>query len=407
MAEWGPISASVVSQRTSNPIRKVVDQMPMPKGNPKKLIALSIGDPTVGGNLELPESAVKAMHDAVDSKKFNGYPHSAGYPHARQAVADKFSLPSAPLTADDVVLTSGASHALDIAISVLCNEGETLLCPEPAFSLYTTLCDSKNIKIKYYKLLPERQWEADLDHMASLIDGSVRAILVNNPSNPCGSVYSADHLRGILGVAERARLPVIADEIYANMSFCPDKPFVFMSTLTETVPILSVGGLAKQYLVPGWRLGWLCIYDRNNLFAQVRQGILALTTLILGPHSVTQSALPTILGSTDAAFYDGLLATLRDHAALLFDKLKQIKGLRPVQPEGAMYLMVGFDKERFPKFADDVAFSRELLQEENVFVLPGQCFRSPDFFRIVITQPPEQLQEACARIAEFCERHAA
>lgn len=330
------------------------------------------------------------------------------------------SLPSSPPSflprPQDVVIASGCSGALDLAISVLLNPGDNMLIPKPAFALYQTLAEAKGIAVKHYALLPERSWEVDLEHLESLIDARTRAILVNNPSNPCGSVYSREHLLAILAIAEKHKLPVIADEIYGNLVFASTgAAFHPMASLTTEVPILSAGGIAKEFLVPGWRVGWVTVHDnRHGSFVEVRKGLFALSQLILGANSLVVSALPAILdpvpGSEDAAslaaFHASTLAKLEDNATFTATRLAAIPGLRVVVPQGAMYVMFGIDAAAFKDLPDDVAFSQGLLAEENVFVLPGACFNMAGFCRIVFCAPKEKLGEAFDRMAAFCARHA-
>lgn len=207
-------------------------------------------------------------------------------------------------------------------------------------------------------------------------------------------------------VAEKHRLPIISDEIYADMVFEPSV-FTPLATLSKNVPILTTGGLAKRYLVPGWRVGWVLIHDRNNAFGpQVRSGIIALTQLILGSNSLTQSAIPDILSKSPESFYEDTLKSLKLNADLSYAMLKEVPGLKPIVPQGAMYLMVEIDREYFgDAFKDDVEFVEKLVQEESVLCLPGQCFRFPGFFRIVYLPPPDQLKDAYGRIRAFCERY--
>jgi len=223
-----------------------------------------------------------------------------------------------------VVIGSGCSGALELAISALLDVGDNLLIPRPGFSLYQTLCNAKGIGVKSYALLPERGWEADLADLEGQIDGHTRAVLVNNPSNPCGSVYSKEHLSAIIAIAERHRLPIIADEIYGHLVF-PSSGAKFhpMAGLSTTVPILAAGGIAKEFLVPGWRVGWLAIHDRGGAFVEVRKALFSLTQLILGASSLVLAALPAILtpaaGSADAAalaeFHTTTLAKLEVRGA--------------------------------------------------------------------------------------------
>ena len=240
--------------------------------------------------------------------------------------------------------------------------------------------------------------------MESLIDNKTAAIVINNPSNPCGSVYSKQHLQDILALVDRRHIPIIADEIYADMAF---EPYVFhaMASLTTTVPILSVGGLAKKYLVPGWRVGWVLIHDRNNLFARVRKGLVSLSQLILGSNSLIQSALPSLLHETPQSFYDNTMRQLRDNALLSQEKLSTIPGLKVIVPQGAMYIMVGIQLDKFKDIKNDMEFTERLVAEESVLCLPGQCFKYPNFFRIVFTAPKNKLEEAYERIRQFCARH--
>ena len=184
------------------------------------------------------------------------------YLEARQAVADHIG---DNLTPQDVILCSGCSCSLDLCISAVANAGQNILVPRPGFPLYSTLANGLGINTKEYNLIPEKEWQIDLEHMESIIDANTVAILINNPSNPCGSVFDEKHLKAILEIAEKYCLPIIADEIYEHFVFqgC-GKRYVPIAKLSKNVPVLSCGGLTKRYLVPGWRLGWITIHDRNG-----------------------------------------------------------------------------------------------------------------------------------------------
>lgn len=399
------VNSSELARNTFNPIRNILETMDMKPNPEKSMISLSIGDPTVFGNLKTHDIITKAMVEAVQSGKYNGYGPSTGILEAREAVAKFISTPEAAITAEDVILTSGCSSALDICISVLANPGQNILVPSPAFPLYSTLANGLGIETKEYKLIPERNWEADLDHMENLIDGNTMAILINNPSNPCGSVYSEKHLLNILELAEKYCLPIIADEIYSDLVFSGEK-FVPMATLTQSVPILSCGGIGKKFLVPGWRLGWITIHDRNDIFAEeVVNGLKRLSQRILGPNVIVQGALPTILRDTPEEFFQETRNILEQNALTAFQALSKIPGLKPMMPQGAMYMMVGMEGWRMPDFKDDLEIISSLVKEQSVMCLPGKCFNCPDFFRIVLTVPEEILLEACQRMAEFFSKY--
>merc|ERR1712088_720708 len=370
--EW-KVRASIVAKNTFNPIRNILETMSIDPNPEKKMISLSIGDPTVFGNLLPAKEVVDALHKALDSQKCNGYGPSTG--------------------------------ALDIAISTLADDGQNILVPRPGFPLYTTLSAGLGIQTREYDLLPDHDWMVDLGHMESLIDHNTAAIIVNSPSNPCGSVFSPVHLRQILDIAERHKVPIIADEIYDNFVF-PGETYVPIASLTTTVPVLSCGGLTKRFLVPGWRMGWIVIYDRGHVFDhEVRKGLLCMSQRIIGSNTLVQGALPTILANTPKSFFDDTINVIQNNAKLAFTKLRGIPGLMPVMPQGAMYMMVKIDRTRFPGFKSDLQFVERLVAEQSVFCLPGKCFNYPNYVRIVLTVPAPLLQEACERMLEFCSLH--
>ncbi|PSN35641.1 Tyrosine aminotransferase [Blattella germanica] len=308
--EWA-VAVSSIARNTHNPIRNIVENLRLEPNPDKPMIALSIGDPTVFGNLRPPVEVLDAVHDSLSSLKYNGY----------------------------------------AASTVLADPGKNILVPRPGFSVYRTLAEGLGIRVKSYNLRPDCDWEVDLDHLEAQMDENTAALIVNNPSNPCGSVYSRQHLQDILNVARKQFVPIIADEIYEHMVF-PGQTFHSLASISKDVPILSCSGLTKRFLVPGWRMGWITIHDRNEVFEKAEQ-----------------------------------------HAKIAFDILSRVKGLTPVMPKGAMYMMVGINMAHFPEFCSELHLVEQM------------CFDYPNYIRLVLTVPEEQLTEACHRISDFCERH--
>ncbi|KAI9291556.1 tyrosine aminotransferase [Neoconidiobolus thromboides FSU 785] len=398
------IKITEVAKRTYNPIRQVVDGMKVAPNPEKKVISLSIGDPTVFGNFKVHDSIEDSLIKAIKSSKANGYAPAHGFEYARQAIADKFSTETSPLTANDVIIGSGCSGALELVVSAMINHDQTLLIPRPGFSLYRTFAESKGFNVEEYDLLPEKQWEIDLEQLDKLITNKTGAVLINNPSNPCGSVFSKEHLIEILKVCEKHRVPIIADEIYCDMVF-EGNQFYPIASLTSEVPVIAVGGIAKKYLVPGWRVGWAMVHDRNGLLEEVRKALISLSQLIIGSNTLIQAALPDILHNTPEEFYQDTIKALEHNVKISHEILSNIPGLHVIEPQGAMYMMVGIDTTKLNGISDDVQFTEKLMAEESVFCLPGKCFRYPNYFRVVITAPPEQLKEAYLRIEQFCKRY--
>lgn len=248
--------------------------------------------------------------------------------------------------------------------------------------------------------------------MEQLIDNKTKAILINNPSNPCGSCFDHDHLREIANLARKYQLPIIADEIYGHCVF--KGSFIPMHTVSEDVPIISVGGLAKEFIVPGWRVGWIILHDQGTgRLAEYKTGLKRLTQLILGANSLVQCCLPQLLTPQPnspeeqslQAFSTQYMNILRTNAEICMEEAKKIPELTVIEPQGAMYLMIGIDFTLLHGFKDDTDFSRRLLEEENLFVLPGQCFQMPNFIRLVICPPKEIILEAFQRLQIFCEKY--
>lgn len=402
------VAASREADQCENPVRSCEElyfQVPMAnRDTSKSLIKLSIGDPSVFGNLPPHEVVYEAVRTALDSHSYNGYGHSTGLEITRRAVAEAYSIPEAPLTAQDVVMANACSGAIEMALSVLANPGQNVLVPTPCFGLYQCHAECRDVQLKFYKLLPERGWECDLADMEQQIDDQTAAIIVVNPSNPCGSVFSRQHITDIVAVAEKHRRPILADEIYDGMVF-EGVEFTSVAAVSRNVPVLSTGGMSKKYMVPGWRLGWILIHDRNGAFEKVKVGLSRLAMKVLGPNTVIQAALPEIFARVPESYHKRNMALFESNARRCHEALRDVRGITPIMPAGAMYLMVVIEMERFPTIADDVAFTSRLLMEESVFCLPGRACLASGCFRIVLIMPDEQLVEACGRIRAFCERH--
>jgi len=395
-----------------NPIRRIVDEMVGLANPEKRLISLAQGDPTVFGHLLPPKATVERVVEAFGAYAHNGYTASAGTAAARSAVAKRYSLPDRPaLRAEDVFMTIGCSEALSHAIAALAVEGANILLPRPGFPLYSTLCQRHGVACKFYDLDGENGWEIKLDSLSQLRDEHTVAIIVNNPSNPCGAVYSEEHLRGICATCETLRLPIIADEVYEDVAFDEDRPFLPIAQFGGRVPIMAVSALSKRWLAPGWRLGWLVMHDYGHILstAGVHLAINNLCQVSLGPAAPIQAAVPAILGAPEDEWLKSTLSVLRVARKHCMDRCARVRGLSiPCEPQGAMYILLKMSEDSFREDEDltDVAFCKRLLAEESVLLLPGSCFHAPGYLRLVITVPEDELEIAWDRIESFCERHS-
>lgn len=244
--KWN-IKVSNFALKSINPIRQIVESLKV-KPNPcKSFIPLSIGDPNFFGNLMPHEIMKNELNRIMNQGKNWGYFPSSGLDEARKAIAQYISVPNATVTSNDIYLASGGSHALDLCISLFASPGVNILIPRPGFPLYQTLALAHGIECKFYDLNPDDNWKVDINHLQNQIDSNTVAIVYNNPSNPCGAVYSIEHIIEILNVAADACIPIIADEIYEAMVFDSiNTPFVPIASLTSQVPVLSCRGLTKR-----------------------------------------------------------------------------------------------------------------------------------------------------------------
>ncbi|ETO35750.1 hypothetical protein RFI_01313 [Reticulomyxa filosa] len=394
------ISASEASVKTVNKIRQIVDKLDLnkvPKDKPfiskerrskkKKKIGhyyfVTIGDPTKFPNLKPSPEVTKAVRAALESTQCNGYAPSFGVDEARIALAKQYSYPHVKVDKSDVFLGSGCSDAINMAFGALLDSGDNVLLPRPGFSFYETVCGRYDFECRFYNCLPDKGWNIDTKQLETLIDGRTKAILINNPSNPCGSILTRKNLEDVLQVAKKHRIPIIADEIYDGMVF-GEIPF-----------IKKRQAFVLQFSFFIYFFFWICNEKIKKLKGQ--RGI--------GPNSLIQAALPTILAETPKSFYKQLNDTLRTQANLFHELFEKIPELKPIKAHGAMYMMVGIETKKM-HLKDDVEFANLLLREEGVLVLPGSIFGIPNYFRVVTCPPPDAIKEVAKRMDSFCKRHS-
>lgn len=408
--KWN-VRVGVRATAIRNPIREIMDTVAGKENPDKPLVSLAQGDPTCYPHLRPSEEMVNAVTEALQSGEHNGYQPSQGMGSCRAALAESFTVPGRPaLEPSDVFMSLGCSEALSHCIGALAGSGCNMLLPRPGFPLYEVLCGYHGVEVRYYDLLPETAWQCDLGSIEKQADGNTSALLINNPSNPCGAVYSREHLVDVMGLAEKLRLPVIADEVYAGMSF--SRPYVACAAASPSVPVLSVCALSKRWLAPGWRVGWVTVHDAAGAFAGagVKEALLKMCQVSLGPSAPIQAAVPAILQATPngCTWHTDVLAALEASARCCVRRCRATPGMEVAsEAQGSMYLMVRLQPDVLQGIGcDDVLLARELLAEESIAILPGQCFGAPGYFRCVFAAPVEVLEEAWNRIEAFCRRRS-
>lgn len=379
------------------------------KNDTRPLIPLGHGDPSAFPSFRTASVAVDAIVHSVRSGRFNCYSSTVGILPARRAIADYLNrdLPY-KLSSDDVYLTLGCSQAIEVILTVLARPGANILLPRPGFPYYEARAAHCHLEVRHFDLLPEKGWEVDLDAVEALADENTVALVIINPGNPCGNVYTYQHLQKIAETAKRLGIMVIADEVYDHLAF-GSTPFVPMGVFGSIVPVLTLGSISKRWIVPGWRLGWLVTTDPNGILQDsgIVDSIKSFLNISSDPATFIQGAVPQILETTEEEFFSKITDILRETADICYDQLEEIPCITcPKKPEGSMFVMVKLNYSLLEGINSDMEFALKLAKEESVIVLPGITVGLKDWLRITFAIEPSALEDGLGRMKAFYDRHA-
>jgi alanine-synthesizing transaminase len=382
-------------------IRNIVAEARKVEATGRTVKYLNIGDPIPFGFKtpdHLIEAVIRALHDG-----HNGYGPSPGIQPAREAVAADFSMRGVPTAPDRVVLTSGTSEGIEIALNALANPGDEVLIPMPTYPLYTAVMAKIGARTVYYRADPNRGWLPDVDQIASLVTPRTRALVVIDPNNPTGAIYPDAIRRALLALADRHGFVLLADEVYADLSY--DTPAPPMASLATDAPVISFGSLSKAYLAPGWRAGWMAVGATPRLDG-VLAGIRKLADGRLCAAVPMQYAITAAL-TGDRSHQVAFRAALRERADLTVARLNAIPGMRCVAPKGAFYAM---PQVALPAGRTDEDYVLALLREAGVLCVHGSGFGTPPdqgFFRVVFLASPAELGQIYDTMAQFTGEYLA
>uniref|UniRef100_A0A7C9AXL5 Aminotransferase class I/classII large domain-containing protein n=1 Tax=Opuntia streptacantha TaxID=393608 RepID=A0A7C9AXL5_OPUST len=314
----------------------------------RPLIPMAHGDPSPFPSFRT--AAADSVVNALRSARFNGYCANSGLLPAREAVAEYISrdLPF-KLSADDVHLTAGGKQAIHAVISSLAQPNANILLPRPGYSTYDAAAALSQLEVRHYDLAPEKGWEVDLDSVEASADVNTVAIVIINPGNPCGSVYSYQHLEKVAETARKLGLLVISDEVYDHITF-GSKPFIRMGVFASRVPVVTLGSMSKRWMVPGWLLGWLVSTDPSGLLQKsvLLERVKAFFEVASDPATFIQAALPEIIQKTEEVFFSKIIDVLRQDADIIIEKIKEIPHITcPNKPEGSMFTMVKLNMDNW------------------------------------------------------------
>lgn len=371
-----------------------------------EIISLNIGNPGAFG-FRTPETMRLAMIENLNNSE--GYCHQKGIFPAREAVVmQQQDRGVAGVTAEHVFIGNGVSELIDLTLRGLLNPGDEVLVPSPDYPLWTAGVTLNQGRAVHYPCPPDTGHQPDLAALAALITPRTRAIVVINPNNPTGAVYSRATLEAIVALAEQHALIIFSDEIYDEMLY-DDAEFVPLATLVENTLCASFSGLSKVYRACGYRVGWVVLSGDMEQADAYLNGLELLASLRLCSNVPGQWAVQTALGG-----HQSILELTRPGGRLYESRrtiLAQVAAspyLHVVEPAGSMYAFIGVSREALPEF-DDNQFALDLLEQKHVLVAPGVSFNVPyhNHFRITLLPDVAQLEDVFGRIAELLDGYAA
>ncbi len=369
-----------------------------------KVIKLNIGNLAVFG-FDAPEEIQQDMIRNLPNSA--GYSDSKGIFAARKAVMHYTQQQGIQgVTLDDVYLGNGASELIAMATNALLDDGDELLLPSPDYPLWTAATSLSGGTPVHYRCDESNGWMPDLNDLRSKITSRTKGIVVINPNNPTGALYSDDLLKAIVGIARQHGLVILADEVYDKVLYDGVK-HTAIGSLSDDVLTLTFNSLSKSYRSCGYRAGWMVVSGDKKPASDYIEGLTMLSNMRLCANVPGQYAIQTALGGYQSI--NELIAPggrLRRQRDLAYELITAIPGVTCVKPQAALYMFAKLDPDTYP-IADDRQFFLELLQETRVMLVQGSGFNYPDnnHFRIVFLPHEDDLREAIGRIAKFLEHY--
>jgi alanine-synthesizing transaminase len=379
------------------PVLKEADRM---EEEGHRILKLNIGNPAPFG-FEAPEEILVDVIRNLPTAQ--GYCDSKGLFPARKAIMQYCqSLRIANVDIDDIYIGNGVSELVVMSLQGLLNNGDEVLVPAPDYPLWTAainLCGGRPV---HYRCDEQADWYPDLDDIRSKVTPRTRAIVVINPNNPTGAVYSTALLEEIVEIARAHDLVVFADEIYDKILY-DGAVHTPLASLAEDILFVTMNGLSKTYRVAGFRTGWMVVSGAKHRARDYMEGLNILASMRLCANVPTQHAIQTALGgyqSIQEFIVPG--GRLYEQRNLAWEMLNAIPGVSCVKPHGALYLFPRIDAKRF-NIRDDERFALDLLRQEKILIVHGTGFNwpEPDHFRIVFLPRVEDLQTGIERLQHF------
>ena len=371
-----------------------------------RILKLNIGNPAAFG-FNAPD---EILHDVIHNlANAQGYSDSKGLFPARKAVMHECQqLNIDGVEIDDIYLGNGVSELITMALQALLNDGEEVLIPAPDYPLWTAAVSLGGGVPVHYRCDEARQWIPDTADIEARITPRTKALVIINPNNPTGAVYSREVLLELVEIARRHELILFADEIYSKIVY-DDAEFIPLASLCDDLFIVTFNGLSKSYRLAGFRSGWMILSGPKDLASSYIEGLDILSNMRLCANVPAQYAIQTALGGYQSVreliLPGGRLARQRDAA---WEMLNAIPGVSCVKPSGAIYLFPALDPDHFT-VSSDLDFVLDVLVREKILLVQGTAFNIADsrHFRLVFLPREDEMDAAIAAIARVLDDYRA
>ncbi|KZN36469.1 aminotransferase AlaT [Pseudoalteromonas luteoviolacea S2607] len=369
-----------------------------------KVLKLNIGNPAAFG-FDMPED----MHRDIirNLRQGQGYCDSKGLYSARVAVYQYYQQKDFPnLSVDNIFIGNGVSELIQMVTQALLNDGDEVLIPAPDYPLWTASVRLSGGVPVHYMCDECADWFPDLADIREKVTSKTKALVLINPNNPTGSVYSKELLEGLIDIAREHNLLVLSDEIYEKILFDGAEHFS-IGSLCDDLPVITFNGLAKTYRAAGLRMGWMVASGKVSAMRDLLEGLNMLASMRLCANVPAQFAIQQALGGVQSI--DDLLlpgGRLYEQRNIAWQGLNDIQGLSCVKPKGALYAFAKFDTKHF-NVKNDELMMLDLLREEKILLVHGRAFNwpSPDHFRLVFLPHKDELEPALQSMKRFFDSY--
>jgi len=396
------IKASKRSHSVSYAIRDIL--LPAKELEKKgiEVLKLNIGDPNAY-DFDTPQHIKDALYQAANDGH-NGYAPSEGDPELRQAIIEREKKRNnMDYDLNDICITTGVTEALQILLNASLDPNDEMLIPGPTYPQYTLITRVNDALPIPYRCIEEEGWQPDVDQIRRKMSNRAKGIVLINPNNPTGALYSKKVVKEILDIAGEYQVPVISDEIYDDLTF--DGKQYATASLAKDVPVITFNGFSKVYLMPGWRIGYILFHHSGEL-DEIQDAFMRIARSRLCASSVCQRAcIQALKGPQD--HIEKVNKKLRERRDFSYKRLNEIKGISTAKPDGAFYIFPKIEAMEKGLWRDDKEFVLDLLHEAHVLVVHGSGFCTTygkGHFRAVILPPLETLEKAFDKLEVFMKK---